>query len=66
MNAPIQILLKSSVVYILPNFMSHDWDVIREFAKKHLSGKINVAYIFEMKVEVHEMEKQFYHKYWER
>ena len=50
-NAPIQILLGSSVAYFLPDLMSHDTEVIREllFVKKHPSNITDMAYSFEMK-----------------
>ena len=50
-NAPIQILLGSSVAYFLPDLMSHDTEIIREllFVKEHLSNKTDMAYSFDMK-----------------
>ena len=50
-NAPIQILLGSSVTYFLPDLMSHDTEIIREllFVKKHLSNITDVAYSFKMR-----------------
>ena len=50
-NAPIQILLGSSLAYFLPDLMSRDTEIIREllFIKKHLSYIKDMAYSFEMK-----------------